>query len=270
MRYWLVGLAVFILVIAIVLYDEFWTPPAPPMPVVDLHRPGDKIKETPGDAIEKAWKKVFQEKLHPTLQEDPWRHVDRDSKAGKRSEKEIAVEELHLNGADLTTDEGGEVTIVNLSHLKPRKPRKDIQPGLALLERLPHLRAVYLYNTLADDEAAEQLRSLSQLRELELGWTSTTDKGLEQLKGLTRLEVLGLGTTNITDAGLKHLAGMTRLRILVLVDTNITDAGIADLRALSSLKELRLSGTKISRSGLAELKRRLPQCEIQMVGGDTP
>ncbi len=110
------------------------------------------------------------------------------------------------------------------------------------------------------------LDRLTHLRRLYLGGTQVTDAGLEHLPGLTELRSLRLSSTRVTDAGLKHLTGLTQLQHLDFQHTQVTGAGLAQLKWLTQLKTLNLGGhhetIEARDAGLSEVKRALPNVTI--------
>lgn len=79
----------------------------------------------------------------------------------------------------------------------------DVSDGeLALLEGVPQLLWLNLFNTGITDSGLEHLSRLHRLQRLELGGAvKITDVGLEHLKGLMQLHQVYLGGTQVTDEG---------------------------------------------------------------------
>jgi len=189
--------------------------------------------------------KQLEERV-PSLQRTQW--VDRDGRIrldnetdadrGPRDQKSI-VEELELNGGRVRSSEGV-VTAVILAHLDWKTPKKEVDPGLALLRFLPEVQLVNLYNSTATDAGLRHLKGLAKLTTLDLGYTWTTDEGLKHLANLTQLEVLGLSSTQITDAGLMHLSKMNKLHSLDINVKAITPAGFDHLTKLKKLRKLQV------------------------------
>jgi hypothetical protein len=84
--------------------------------------------------------------------------------------------------------------------------------GLANVERLTGLRALYLRGTGVRDGALAHVEPLVSLETLDLSRTPITDKGLKHLAPLKMLSGLDLSGTQITDAAVARLAKMTSLR----------------------------------------------------------
>jgi hypothetical protein len=90
---------------------------------------------------------------------------------------------------------------------------------------------------------------MPNLRALNLNTAAITDDDLEMVGRLAALEDLDISTTDVTDAGLLRLADHQRLEMLVISDE--------------------LAGGRFSHAALAEVQRRLPDCEIVVVGRGT-
>ena len=218
-------------------------------------------RELAEDDYVQAVRKLIE--THPALQSEAWVHLPELAKATSRAEiTKLKVKELELNGADVTLDAEGEITVVDLSHLKPDKPKKDVDEGMPLLEGLPRLKMVVLYNTRVSADGLRHLCKCNSLEELELGWTMVGDEGVAHLNRLTGLKGLGLFNVGITDIGMVHLKDMKHLKRLVMSDNAVTDAGMAHLGAMSELEDLRLDNTKVTWAEVQKIQRRLPKCEI--------
>lgn len=89
---------------------------------------------------------------------------------------------------------------------------------------------VDLANTQVTDAGLAYLQGLTGLQALWLNNTHVTDAGLAHLQGLSRLQFLELAETEVTDTGLARLEGLTNLQVLALDNTHVTDAGLARLR----------------------------------------
>jgi len=163
--------------------------------------------------------------------------------------------------------------------------RQVTNPDLSPLERLRHLRSLWLDRSQLTDAELEHLKSLSQLKSLSLSDTKVTDRGVQQLTGLRQLECLNLDGCNITDLGLEYIitfpelkyvslcrtrimdgdqkiAKLTHLRDLRLDRTYITDAALRSFKVLTELKYLFISSPNIAQNGVKDLQRALPTCLI--------
>ena len=76
--------------------------------------------------------------------------------------------------------------------------------GLKVLEGLPHLERLSLWNcTALDDSAAPVLAAIPSLSNLDVSYTSAGDKTLAALAGLPRLKMLYLTDTKVTPAAVE-------------------------------------------------------------------
>jgi hypothetical protein len=89
---------------------------------------------------------------------------------------------------------------------------------------------VYLHDTPVRDADLAVLEKLPKLKNLFLGRTQIGDAGLEHLKNAAQLETLSLNGTGVTDAGLKSLIELKNLKTLNLQETRVTNGGVALLR----------------------------------------
>lgn len=98
-----------------------------------------------------------------------------------------------------------------------------------------------------------------------------TDADLECVARLPNLRRLYLErSVDVTDAGLKHMQGLKNLKLLVLDDADqVTDEGLRTLGRLKSLAILQLDlGRRMTPAGIEQLKRDLPNCRIEVLGGE--
>jgi Leucine-rich repeat (LRR) protein len=161
---------------------------------------------------------------------------------------------------------------------KLRLEKSDISDaGLAYLEGMGSLQALFLTGTAIHDTGLRHLAKLSALERLDLSDTEISDAGLTHLLGLKNLQRLwliddavgdaGLRTigqlpalqnlnlsgSQLTDRGIKHLAGLRRLRVLWLYHTELTDVALPALARLTALRRLSLCRTQITGRGLSAL-----------------
>ncbi len=125
---------------------------------------------------------------------------------------------------------------------------------LAVLGRLPKLRALDLGKSPISDRGLQHLAALRSLETLDLSGTPATDRGLVYLAGLTNLTQLRLPQTRITSLGLSHLGRLAKLQHLDLSGTAVDDAGLSRLAGLRQLQSLQLLDTQIRGPGLAHLR----------------
>jgi len=145
---------------------------------------------------------------------------------------------------------------------------------LAGLAHMPHLRALNLNTAAITDDDLELVGRLTTLQDLDVSTTDITDAGARHLSRLTDMRHLRIKETRITDLGLGLLAPMTALETINLRRLDITDEGLLHLadhhRHLDTLViSDELAEGRFSLAALAEVQRRLPACEIVVVGRGT-
>jgi Leucine-rich repeat (LRR) protein len=166
-------------------------------------------------------------------------------------------------------DDRGTEHLERLKHLKElwlfRCPVSD--DTLRHISGLHELEFLMLEGTEVSDPGMVHLTGLHKLKRLILARTKISDAGLESLRNLDKLESLMLGETKVTDDGLPVLAELTELKDLHLFPTEITDEGLVHLRSLQNLKRLSI-GPHISVEAANELREAMPGCEIHRVRED--
>jgi internalin A len=160
--------------------------------------------------------------------------------------------------------------------------------------RLPWLEELTVLNTSATDDAAEDIRYLTNLHLLDLrlnaGITRRTlrhigalrelgtltlsfrlfdipasDEDMAFLRRLSNLERLNLYTANLDDGWLVYLEGLTNLKSLYLTENSMTAEGLDHLKGLSSLTAiLNLHGTAFTLTGSNMTKAELAE-RVQML-----
>jgi Leucine-rich repeat (LRR) protein len=115
---------------------------------------------------------------------------------------------------------------------------------LAPLEKLSHLKQLFIYSAAVDDTGLQYVAHLSNLTILIIGSYHGTDAGLEHLAGLANLQTLTLQGGAITDLSLTQLAKLKSLKNLVLVDSQVEGPGLSRLNRLAALAGLSLTGRK--------------------------
>ena len=125
---------------------------------------------------------------------------------------------------------------------------------LALIARIPGLRALDLEGCEITGEDLSVLAPLTDLRYLVLDGTDISDAGLRHLAPLHRLEVLSLGQTRVSGKGLEHLVALERLEQLNLFGcAGVKNEGLRHLLALTRLRTLNLDATGVTEKGLEPL-----------------
>ncbi len=159
--------------------------------------------------------------------------------------------------------------LVHLLDLVFRDPEITLDLRLSLqsvpARRFPHIHPLFdrcrsVHLEAATDEVMATVERLPHLRRLYLDWTSNkvTDEGVKHLAGLTSLEELALDYTRVTDSGAHFLLNLTSLRSLSLNRTLVGDQAMSLIGKLFSLRELNLSETKVTDTGLNRLSDVLP------------
>jgi hypothetical protein len=141
-------------------------------------------------------------------------------------------------------------------------------PGVAFLDRAPHLTALGLGHTRIGDAAIERIARLGELRTLVLSKVSVSPEALERLGGLHALERLYLDQTHAGDPVLAALApAHDTLRVLHLEGSDVSDAGLPALRALTELDELTVGDSRM-RAGIADLSAWPRLRTLSLIGLD--
>lgn len=118
-------------------------------------------------------------------------------------------------------------------------------PGLAILDQLPHLAALGLGHTRAGDPTLARIARLAELRTLVLTAVPASHDALLDLGALRGLERLYLDETDLDDEVLAELAPLRRLRVLHLTSTPITNESLPVLRGFPALEELSVGHTRL-------------------------
>ena len=136
---------------------------------------------------------------------------------------------------------------------------------LAHLERIPHLRRLWLGHSRVGDAGLAMLKGHTEIQDLYIEGTPVTDAGLVHLREMKDLRVLDLRGTKVSDDGLANLAGFKQLKELAISGSGITDRGLDHLKGLTKLERLYHDGTRVSDAGLAALKQSLPRAWVHRV-----
>jgi hypothetical protein len=145
-----------------------------------------------------------------------------------------AVARIEDRGGQVKRDGGfwrGDVLSVKLSG------RKFTDDDLALLEGIPDLEELNLFEAQVTDDGLKKLRPLHNLRKLNLQRTQITDAGLAELQNHPSLEELDIQETKVTDAGLKNLTPLTNLRLLATPSATFTPRGFRVFRDLNLIRD---------------------------------
>jgi hypothetical protein len=141
-------------------------------------------------------------------------------------------------------------------------------PGLAFVDRAPHLTALGLGHTRIGDAAIERIAGLAGLHTLVLSSVGASPEAFEKLGSLRALERLYLDQTHAGDAALAALApAHATLRVLHLGGSDVSDAGLPALRAFTELDELTIGDSRMH-AGIADLSAWPRLRTLSLVGLD--
>ncbi len=126
--------------------------------------------------------------------------------------------------------------------------------GLASISHLP-LKGLYLKeNPLIHDKDLQIINQMSTLEVLGLDAIGTTDAGIAQLKDLKNLRILSLAGNDVTDRVFETIGTFPKLEILYLDHLqNIDGSGLANLKRLTRLQKLNLEADPNLRPEYLEL-----------------
>jgi hypothetical protein len=119
-------------------------------------------------------------------------------------------------------------------------------PGLAFVDRAPHLTALGAGHTRLGDASIARIARLGELRTLVLSNTHVAPEAFAALGALHALERLYLDLTHADDAVIAALApARATLRVLHVDGSDVSDAGLPALRALTQLDELTVGDSRM-------------------------
>ncbi len=148
------------------------------------------------------------------------------------------------------------VAVVGLDVDKSGQRAHPTDADLVHLERLRHLKMLYLGGGRVTDAGLEHLKSLTDLRVLILWGNPISGAGLKHLRGLGKLRHLDLNNTAVTDDRLTYLKDLTGLeRVDLANNPQLTGSFLQHVADLPNLKDLVLRGSGITDSALIHLKR---------------
>jgi hypothetical protein len=166
-----------------------------------------------------------------------------------------------------------------LRNLKVLRIRSDSPPGeyaeesdqaLALILRharnASSLERLSLWYTPIGEQAARNLRALSQLRVLDFLGCHLNEEVLQSISRLPRLQYLHLDKSDISEIGLSHLS-QGNIRHLSLCGCTLTTVALEQLAKIETLEKLNLSRSLIDPERL-ELLASLPRLQhLSLPGG---
>lgn len=159
--------------------------------------------------------------------------------------------------------------------------------GWKELQKLKHLRVLYLSSLSLDEKSLVEISKLANLRVLHLPHckeptdaairhlsghkklaaldvcgSGITDDGFTELVKIKQLEILDISQTKVTDQGLKKLAGLQEIRRLICYQTQVSDEGLKHLVDMKKLKYVDLRDTKVTDQGKEWLRTQRPDLMI--------
>lgn len=124
---------------------------------------------------------------------------------------------------------------------------------LAVLEKMPSLKEVCLYETSITDDGLQHLAKSPELTFLKIVSTSLD-------------ESVDPPPTKITGEGFKHLAKCQNLTFVTILNCEITDEGLEAFPAFPAfpkLKRIIIKSTKVTKKGIDRLSEKYAKVEIQ-------
>jgi len=138
--------------------------------------------------------------------------------------------------------------------------------GVAHLAELPRFESFGCGGSSFNDEGLAACAKLPHLRELRIWHTMATDAGVAKLTGMTSLKIVKLGpqfTPRITDASVVNLSKIKSLETVSVMETRLSwEKSLSKLKDLPALKLLELQQDEISEADLARLRAELPGVKI--------
>ena len=141
-------------------------------------------------------------------------------------------------------------------------------PGLAVLDAVPHLTGLGLGHTQVGDATLDRIAKLGELHTLVLSAVRVPPASLAKLAALHELDRLYLDQTHTDDVTLAVLApAHDTLRVLHLEGSDVSEDGLAALRAFTELDELTIGDTRVH-AGIADLSAWPRLRTLSLVGLD--
>jgi Leucine-rich repeat (LRR) protein len=149
-----------------------------------------------------------------------------------------------------------ERTLKNLAHNELRKINFTECPGVTNIAAwyasfIPTLEHINFSNTKIEDKGVSYLNKLKHLRFLYLFHTPIADQSCDSLITMPTLELLDVRETKISDLGIKKLATLPKLKtFLAGMSPLVSDKGIASLKGHKTLEHIELSNCAITDASL--------------------
>ncbi len=158
-----------------------------------------------------------------------------------------------------------------------------------VVDGMPNLRVVNIWNTDVTNRGFRELQRLQELEELQVADSKIlSDTAIAHLAGVTtlrkveilrcpnitgqalqyltsskqQLSYLHLSGPGFTDANIESLALFPNLETLNLIHCPVSENAIANLVALKKLRRLELSNTDVAYPSLTTIRDALPQCML--------
>jgi len=181
-----------------------------------------------------------------------------------------SLEELAIDGAKITDD--GLKALVSMKSLRKCTlyhvlgKEKFTGAGIARLAALPRFESFGCGGSSFNDEGMAACAKLPLLRELRIWHTMATDAGVAKLTGMTSLKLVHLGpqfTPRITDASVASLSTIKSLETVSVMETRLSwDKSLSKMKDLPALKLLELQQDEISEADLAKLQSAMPKVKV--------
>ncbi len=181
-----------------------------------------------------------------------------------------ALEELQIDGAKFTDD--GMKAMSSLKSLRKctffhvLMKERFTGAGVAHLAELPRFESFGCGGSSFNDEGMAACAKLPKLRELRVWHTMATDAGVAKLVGMTTLKVVHLGpqfTTRNTDASVVSLAAIKSLETVSVMEMRLSwEKSLSKLKELPALKLLELHLDEISEEDLTKVRAGLPGVKV--------
>jgi len=181
-----------------------------------------------------------------------------------------SLEELQIDGAKFT-DEGMKAfasmkSLRKCTFFHVLMKDKFTGAGVSNLAGLSKFESFGCGGSSFNDEGLAACAKLPQLRELRIWHTLATDAGVAKLEGMKTLKVVHLGpqfTPRLTDAGVAGLAKIPSLETVSVMEMRLSwEKSLSRMKELPALKLLELHQDEISEEDLAKLRAALPGVKI--------
>ena len=181
-----------------------------------------------------------------------------------------SLEELAIDGAKVTDD--GMKAFASMKSLRKctffhvLMKEKFTGAGVAHFAGLTRFESFGCGGSSFSDEGMAACAKLPHLRELRIWHTMATDAGVAMLTGMTTLKVAHLGpqfTTRNTDASVVSLAAIKSLETVSVMEMRLSwEKSLSKLKELPALKLLELHRDEISEEDLAKVRAELPGVKV--------